>query len=280
MFNFFARTENESFEISFVIAYFFMIIYFVTPWGVKYLYSSREKFAFKNKVILLSGIIFGIIFFVFLSVSFKNKIGLHWFVLFIPFFYLSFIILTNNLRRKLLKYNLIFTYSHFVILFVIVNIPLHYLENTKKLSSIVFFLHTDLIVKNLQAIPKGRLFATSYTTSSMLSYYKNENINMLFNNSKYGRLDDKLIDIRLLDGEDLYIFDYPQDISAVLEKNCATVGVETFFVKKAPYYIFKCENFQYANYKKEYLDIQKEKFYNIPKWLPIGDCYFNERYYK
>jgi len=280
MFNFFARTENKSFNGLLVLSYLLMILYFVTPWGAKYIYDSREQLTFKNKLILLSTLILGTVFVVFLSVSLKNKIGLHWFLLFTPFIYIYFIILSEQYRLKLFKYNLFFSYIHIGILLTILNIPLHYFETTKKYSDIVFFLHTDLIVKNLQTIPSSRLFTTGYTSASMLSYYKNENIGMLFNNSKYGRLDDKLINVKLLDGQNLYIFDDNKDVANTLRKNCLSVSLQTFSVKKASYYIFKCENFNYKNYKKEYLDIQKEKFYNIPKWLPIGDCYFNERYYK
>jgi len=276
MFNFFARTKDLHYHLKTVLGYIFILIYLLTPWGLYFLIKSKENF---NKYIL-SFILFssGVGLFVFLMVSLKAKIGLHWLLLFMPYLIMLFVFVSDRYREKLIKYNIYFTYTHIAILLVILLIPVTLLKDSKKYKDILLFTKTKEICQKIDKY--SPLFTTGYTSSSILSYYCKKDIHMILNNSKYGRLDDKLLNIKNLENKTIYIFDKRN-----IDKNKLLKVFQEVEIIKVPflnqmYYIAKCKNLKYENYKKLYLDIQKDKFYNIPDWLPKGKCYFLDRYYK
>ncbi len=277
MFNFFARTQSE-YNFETITNFFVIIIYLVTPWAFYFLYKSRKNFV-NNDLMKLIVSILGLIFAVFFLVALKNELGIHWFILFIPYLFLLFSFLDDKYLHKLFLYNSIFTIIHIAILFIVLSIPVSMLEKQKYYSDVIYATKPELICKKFEQYSDDELFTMGYTTASMLSYSCKRDIKMLFNSSKFGRLDDKLLDIRTLDKKDIYLFDNHKIKTRELSGVCSEVSIEEFDVEGAKFHMAKCENFNFENYKKEYLALQKERFYTIPKWLPIGKCYFLDRYY-
>lgn len=278
MFNFFARTEDNAYNIKTVLGYFALIAYIVTPWGLYFLYKTNFTKRKPLQKLLVSILALG--FFVFFMVSLKNKIGLHWFLLFTPYIFLLFSFLHENNQTKLFKYNAIFTFVHIGILVVVLLLPTSLLENHKKYSDIVMYTQTDKVCEQLDKLSDDRIFTFSYSTSSVLSHYCEKKITVLFNNSKYGRMDDKLLDVRELKDKDITLFNKRAINTKQLEEVCKEVSVDKINIQDANFYLATCKEFNYDNYKASYLDVQHEKYYNIPDWLPIGECYFKERYYQ
>jgi len=277
MFNFFARTENLEYNMKTLFGYIFILMYLITPWGIYYIYKSKENINNKKLfVFILSAISIGLS--IFLVVSLKKKIGLHWLLLFMPYIFMLFSFIKEKYKIKFIKYNLIFTYIHITVLMVILLMPLKQFEYNKKYKSIILFTKTNKICNQLESYKN--LYTTGYTSASLLSYHCKKDIKMIMNNSKYGRLDDKLVNIKELENKTIYIFNKNEPNIKELNKIFENVRIDSFKVMNKLFYISKCENLKYNEYKKEYLDIQKERFYDIPSWLPIGECYFYNRYYK
>ncbi len=277
LFNFFARTEENSYSISTVFEYFGLIIYIVTPWGIYFLLKSKFK---KTKLFKLLVSILGIAFFIFFIVSLKNKIGLHWFLIFVPYIFLLFSYLDDKRSDKLFIYNAIFTSVHAVLVIAVLLLPTSLLKEHKKYSDIVMYTKPEMLCSELAKFNDERIFTHSYSSASTLSYYCKRDITVLFSNSKYGRFDDKLLDVRTLSNKDITLFDKIEINKNELNKVCSSYLLETFEVEGATFYTATCNNFNYDAYKKLYLDVQNEKFYNIPSWLPVGECYFKDRYYR
>ena len=124
-----------------------------------------------------------------------------------------------------------------------------------------------------------KLFSTGYTNSAMLNYHCKKDAPMLFSNSVFGRMDDKLVDIRELKNQDLYIFNNREMRVEEFSNVCEEVKIHTFKMEEATFYVSECLAFDYDKYKQYYLSVQQKKFYDIPEWLPQGKCYFNDRYY-
>jgi hypothetical protein len=248
----------------------------MTPWGLYYLYKSKKNFDKKLFIFIINAVSIGLI--VFLLISFKKKIGLHWLLLFIPYLVMMFSFLKDEYRTKFMKYNLIFTYFHIIVLVSILLLPDSLLQQHKRYKSLLLFTHTNQICKNIE--PYNDLFTTGYTSASILSYHCKKDIKVILNNSKYGRLDDKLINIKKLQHKTIQIFYKSLPNKKELKKVFEKVSIKSFVVLNQTFYIAICKNLNYKSYKKQYLDIQKEKFYNIPEWLPVGKCYFLDRYYK
>jgi len=279
LFNFFARTTDSSYQFSTVIGYFGTIFYLLTPWGVYFLLKSKNNFK-RSKLLNFLILILGFMFIVFLVVSLKKNIGLHWFLLFIPYMYLLFSFLDYSKLDKLFKYNAIFSFVHIFVFLVIIFIPKSLFSEHKKYSDIVLYDNPKSICKEIKQYEDGEFFTFSYSTSSFLSYYCKRDISMLFNNSKYGRFDDKLIDVRELDTKNIVIMNKKVIKPNTYNEICKNANVKEKLIGGAKFYFLECNEFSYEIYKKKYLQKQRNKYYNIPDWLPKGSCYFEDRYFK
>jgi len=277
LFNFFARTKDSSYHFSTLITYFVMILYIITPWGAFYLLKKKKK----TDILRFVFPILAVGFFVFLMVALKHKIGLHWFLLFTPYIFLLFGIVQDESLKKIFFYNYIFSLVHIAIFLILIFIPKSLFIANKKYSDIIFFTKTISVCDALKPYNDKSLFATGYTSASVLSYYCKRDISMIFNNSKYGREDDKLLDVRELDKKDIFIFDRRKILKDDFKDVCQNISVKKLFTKeKSSFEVAKCENFSYKKYKERFLKVQRERFYKIPKWLPVGKCYFLDRYFK
>lgn len=276
LFNFFARTEDSSYNISSTLGYFGLILYIFTPWGLYFLYKTNF---IKNNLLKLLVSILSVAFFIFLIVSLKKSIGLHWFLIFIPYIFLLFSFMDDKYLKKLFHYNVIFTFVHIIILITILNIPASLLSEHRKYSDIVMYTQPEALCKKLGIFDDERIFTLGYSTASLLSHYCKREIHVIFNNSKYGRMDDKLLDIRTLSNKDITIFNKGPISEEQLQRVCSSFEQSSFELSGATFYTASCRNFNYDEYKKRYLEYQNEHFYNIPKWLPVGKCYFKERYF-
>lgn len=283
MFNFFARTESH-YNFETFSNFLLNLVYVVTPWAFWFFYKSKKNFV-KDELLILLSLILGLMFLVFFTVSLKNLMGIHWFILFLPYIFLLFAYLDDKYLHKLFKYNAIFTAMHIVILLSVL-IALHLLPNSVFKPS--YFYEDAVLSSNMketcQVLDKEygdkKLFSTGYTNSAMFNYYCKKEMPMIFSNSVFGRMDDKLVDVRSLKDTDFYIFNNREIKTKEYENVCDEVKIETFGVEDATFYVAECKGFNYESYKTHYLNIQQKKFYDIPEWLPQGKCYFNDRYYK
>jgi hypothetical protein len=181
--------------------------------------------------------------------------------------------------KKFFRYNALFTSIHIAILITILNIPTSLLSEHKKYSDIVMYTQPEALCEKLEGFDDERIFTLGYSTASLLSHYCKREINVIFNNSKYGRMDDKLLDIKTLQSKDITIFNKNSINEEQLQSVCSSFEQSSFELSGATFYTVTCKNFNYNEYKKLYLEYQNEHFYNIPSWLPIGKCYFKERYF-
>jgi len=283
MFNFFARTESH-YNFETFSNFLLNLIYVVTPWAFWFLYKSRKNFV-KSELLTLVSLILGLMFVVFFMVSLKNLMGIHWFILFLPYIFLLFAFLSDEYLKKLFKYNAIFTTIHILILVAVLS-ALHLLPNGVFKSS--YYYEDAVFSTNMKETCEvldrdyadKKLFTVGYTNSAMLNYHCKKDAPMLFSNSVFGRMDDKLVDVRELNGKDLYLFNNREMKKEEFSNVCQDVKIHTFKMEDANFYVSECLAFNYDKYKKHYLEIQKKKFYDIPEWLPQGKCYFNDRYYE
>ncbi|MFA5453940.1 MAG: glycosyltransferase family 39 protein [Sulfurimonas sp.] len=277
LFNFFARTEDNSYNIGSPLGYFGLILYILTPWGVYFLFKTKFEKSTLFKLLLS---ILSIAFFIFFVVSLKNKIGLHWFLIFTPYIFLLFSFLDEKNLAKLFKYNAIFTFLHIIILVTLLLLPTSLLREHKKYSDVIMYTQPQTICAELERFDDEMIFTLGYSTASLLSHYCKKDVTTLFNNSKYGRFDDKLLDVRTLTDKSITIFNKSEINEKMLSEVCGSYTLDTLKINGANFYTATCNNLNYENYKKLYLDVQNKKFYNIPSWFPVGKCYFKERYYE
>ena len=277
MFNFLARPK-VSYHPQMILTFIAYFLYIITPWGL-WMLAAKGHFrrdALLGLIVSILSVSLGIL----LIVSLKNRVGLHWFLLFIPYIYLLFIYLNEDTLKKLFKYNFLFSLLHTIFFLTVLFLPLTLFKNKHFYSSIVYTIESDKVCEHLKPYDDSRLFTFGYTSAAILSYKCHRELHMLFNTSKYARMDDKLVDVKKLNGKDITLFTHHPVKRDMLEKVCKKIETETFEVKKATFHLVTCKAFSYPKYKQHFLDIINRKFYNIPAWLPKGECYFKEQYYK
>lgn len=276
MFNFLIRPEsNYSFKL--VVLYVLLGIYLFSPWGLWLL--SKSKFPPSTLRTLIITVL-SFVFIIFFIVSLKNPVGLHWFLLFVPYMYILFIYLDEKSLKKLFKYNYIFSLLHGVLLMAIVLLPTAMFKEHKQYSTIVYVTQPDEICKVLDNYTDKQLFTLGYTSASILAYQCKRDLHMLFNTSKFGRMDDALLNVKELDGKDITVFDSHPIQQRAFSNVCTSLNVRSFVVQGADFYLATCQQFSYPRYKAIYLETIRQKIYNIPAWLPQGQCYFEDMYYR
>ena len=278
LFNFFARSDDHGFNINRVMGFFALFTYILTPWGVYFIIRAKNKTqAIKLNRLLL--FILGLVFIVFFIVSMKNRIGLHWFLLFIPYMYLLFVYLDAKQLRKMFLFNAIFSFIHIAILMVVIFTPKNLFEDFRRYSDVVLMDNPQAVCRGIEEYDANRFFTSGYTSASFLSYHCKKDISMLFYDRKYARYDDKLVDVRELQDENIVFMNKRKMDESYMRGVCTDVSIEKKMLGGAPFYFAQCKGFNYDVYKKEFLDFANENYYNIPDWLPVGECYFKDRYY-
>lgn len=274
MFNFFSRPKS-AFDPKMVGVFVAITVYLFTPWGL-WMLRKAEFNSGKIRGLIVS--VLGLAFTVFFIVSLKNEVGLHWFLLFLPYMYLLFAYLDEERQHRLFRYNFIFAAVHGAVLVTILLLPLSLFEKNRSYASIVYAVSPEAICKRISHYDDDTLFTMGYTSAAMLSYACDREIKMLFNTSKYGRMDDVLTDAGKLDGRDITIFRHKPIAKEKLLKACESVEVESFEVRKATFYLATCRRFSYKKYKRHFIEPLFRSYYNIPSWLPQGKCYMKEKY--
>ncbi|MEA2111055.1 MAG: glycosyltransferase family 39 protein [Campylobacterota bacterium] len=278
LFNFFARTQDSSYSVKGMIGLTVSLVYILAPWGIYYLFKERSHF--KNSILLtLLGSILIFTLAIFSLVALKKSVGLHWLLLFVPYLFLLFSFLNESYLRKIIRFNARFTYIHIALVTLVLLTPISLFKEHKRYSDAVLLSEPQKICKALDEHNLEKLYGFGYSMTSLLSYHCSRDIKVLYNSNKYGRFDDKLINVRTLNNQDLTFIDKRNIYAPYLESTCKNSSVENIKIHNANFYILRCESFDYEAYKNQILSAQKERFYTIPEWLPVGECYFLDRYY-
>ena len=175
------------------------------PWNLYYVWKSKKNIK-NNGIFKFIFFILLVPFLVFLIVSLKNDVGLHWFLLFVPYIFLLFLCVEKRYLRSMFNYSLIFTFLHIVIVLIVLSIPTSILSKHKKYNKLAVFIEPQVICDSLKNIDDNIIFTFGYTTASILSYHCDRHIYPLFDNSKYGRIYDKLINVKNLNKKNLQFF--------------------------------------------------------------------------
>jgi hypothetical protein len=216
-----------------------------------------------------------------LVLSFKKVIGLHWVLAFYPFLYvILFYILLGEEMLKAIKYMMIFSLVHLVVIGTVLSIPVNWFKSNKNYDMIIMGTHPKAVIMHLQPYFADFWPATpSYADSALLTYHSKHYFSVFGTGSHHGREDDFLTDYRQLDGRNIMIVrtSPPGNEYAPFFR---TVEIKEFDVFGAKYYAVLGRNFNCPRYKERVLESIRKTFYNIPSWLPYaGSCPFLGTYF-
>ena len=125
---------------------------------------------------------------------------------------------------------------------------------------------------------KYTLGTISYGMSSVAGYKARKHFIVFDKASYHGREDDSLTDYKKLDGKNILLFKRTELNLDRLSRYFESSQRKSFKVREATFELLIGNGFNYALYRDEVLTKINQDYYNIPDWLPIGQCEFKEKY--
>jgi 4-amino-4-deoxy-L-arabinose transferase-like glycosyltransferase len=213
---------------------------------------------------------------VFALLSPVRRIGLHWLLSFVPALILTVALALE--RRALVitgRWFAGFAVLHAIVLAALVAMPLETWKGRRFYQNVVLLAHTEAV---LQALPPGTPAYESYSMAAVMSFHAKRTVPVYGPGSSHARHDDIVTDWRTYQGRDLAILRRDEPVLAHYRPYFHEVEARRFEVRGAPFYAVLGRGFDYAAYREGVLKPVRERWYRIPRALPVGRCYFFERY--
>lgn len=280
LFNLVNRTAGSGFSAGTMLTYLVMLVYLVTPPILYYLFKQwrdvKESLTSRQSVF---GGLFLIPIGLFFLLSFWKEIGLHWLLSFYPFLFLALApILSTQQLRKCHYFMLPFTVLHLVIIgAVLVLAPGIAREiDEKTYRDAVFGMRAEQIIDAMSEYDAAIMMTESYSKSALLAYHTRQPVPVFSVSSYHGREADKRTDFRQLDGKDIVIFSYHRQEK--YRPYFRDSEIHRVDVEDTHFYLFIGRGFDYQIYRDDILREVVDRYYQIPDYLPTGQCYMYERY--
>lgn len=277
-FNLLARSEGGSgLHWDYVGGYLAMLVYVLMPWVLWYLITQRRRW-WRSELML--PIAAGLVpLWMFLVVSLKREIGVHWLLAFAPFAYTLVTALTETAQRRILKLSIGFAGFHAVLLLLIAAIPASVLVEKTKHGDYAMYIQPEELCAELEPWAAEPMFAGGYTMSAMVAQLCDREVSSLFSLSKYGRLADTRVDLREYDRKRLIYIDKGEIELDKLSPFFSSVELKELDIGGAKLSLVVGEGFDYMAYRSKYLRRIEQQFYQRPDWLPPASCPFTDRYF-
>jgi 4-amino-4-deoxy-L-arabinose transferase-like glycosyltransferase len=217
---------------------------------------------------------------VFALLSPVKRIGLHWLIAFMPALVMTAAL---TLERRALVVTLrwfgALAVLHAALFIALLVPPLDTWKNTRAHQRLVLLAVPQSVLEPLgPLLARYRLAAESYSIAALLSYHARRHVPVFGPGSSHARHDDILTDWRRYDGGDLLIL--RRDAAELDRYRPYFREVEAHEVPGGGtrHFAVLGRGFDYAAYREGVLRDVRARWYRIPAWLPVGACYFFERY--
>ena len=284
LFNFYTRNEGEQLSLGKVAIFLGTQIYLMTPPVIYYLFKHRARFGQKieHGHFKLFAYAFLLPMAAFAILSLKKTIGLHWVLAFYPFLYLLLhLFLSRDELFKSLKFMAWLSAAHLAAIAVIAALPMETWKQNKLYDGIVFMFKNDEVAEKVRPYEQQQFLLASdgYTPAAIISYHYGKDFFVFGEGSHYARQDDMVTDFRQFSGRNILILRKSAPDMAQYAPYFKSVESRQFELRGVTFYFVLGYGFDYDNYRKLVLKPIKDKYYNIPAYLPHTSCYFCEKYF-
>ncbi|GAB4296406.1 MAG: hypothetical protein Kow0096_13830 [Thiohalomonadaceae bacterium] len=282
LFNLFVRHSGSRFNWSGPLFYLLMLAYLVTPWLLWYIWQRRAalRSALARRDLFLWLWLLPLV--LFLSISFTVRIGLHWVLAFYPFLFLFLPRLLNTIQlRRSVRFMAGFSALHLVLIAAVLLMPPDVLKGRPVLyHDLIFGSHSGEFWQQMRPHVDGYALATeSYVYSAILEHRTGERFAVFGEASKYGRQDDMLTDYRALDGKDIAVLIYAGKGVENYARYFERYETREISVRGVTDVLLLGRGFRYELYRNKVLRQTQQQFYRLPGYLPLGACYFYDKYF-
>ena len=280
MFNVINRNQDVSWKLSMFLMFILFQIYLATPWALYYLVRhARTVLAEIKRQVNIFGLLWGIPLILFGIIAFHDT-GLHWTIAYFPFLALVMVPLHRKVLNRVVVFSALFSLLHVIPMGVLLILPVETYKAHPNYHDLVLGIHGDELYQKIRQRYGGDpvLATNGYYTSAVMAYFSGEHVIIFHDDSKHGRYDDKLTDFRELDGRDILIL-ATLDINDDYRPFFDTVTFEKIDVRGNAFNIAVGRGFHYETYRNLFLEKIRRKYYAIPDFLPVGQCYFFRMYF-
>ncbi len=283
LFNAYNRTSNATLGVKTIALYVLCTFYTLCPFALYRLSRVQERLraGWKTPALRALQLLWVLPYALFAVVSLGKTVGLHWMFGFIPLFFASAVApLTERELRPSLIYLGTFSLLHVVAVFAVVALPMSTWQKTKAHDGIVYHTRMPELLKQIEPYRGNAILVSAgYSVAAIASYHSGVYVPVWGLTTYHGRHDDLLTDFRRFAGRRLL----------VLHKGVPAAGEYAPFFSRAEetaihqdgarFTLIAGEGFNYDVYRDRILRTIRESYYRIPSFLPVGACYFCDRYF-
>jgi 4-amino-4-deoxy-L-arabinose transferase-like glycosyltransferase len=278
MFNVYNRNEDAAFELRKPLMYAGMLLYLITPVVAWLAWMHRNALRATCRQQRLTGVLVLVPLLFFALLAFKKVVGLHWVLAFYPF---GFVLMAFALPARSLatcaKGLAWFTGLHVLAVVAIGFTHLEQWEGKPRYFSIVRDFRTAELLAQVRT-PDSVLMADAYAPASSYGYTMGQYVPVFGPGKFHARQDDLLVDFSVYQGKTIRILLSDVPDMADFTPYFDTVQPLTFVQNGVTFHAVEGRNFNYEAYRAGVLGTIFQRYYNIPKWLPMTGCPFCERY--
>ncbi len=219
---------------------------------------------------------------VFAALSPVKRIGLHWLLAFLPALVATCALALGRAQLVAsVRFLAAFAALHAIAIAVLAALPLETWQSARLYSRLVFLSQTRAVVAQVEPeLARYRLAADSYSTAALLAYRAGRAVPVFGAGSSHARHDDILTDWRQHSGRDLIIVRRELPLIEDYRPYFRELELRRLELRGATFHAVLGRGFDYARYRERVLAAVRERYYRIPAWLPLGRCYFFERYFE
>lgn len=217
---------------------------------------------------------------VFALLSPLKKIGLHWMLSFVAplVLTLAFALPAEKLRRCV-GFLAGFAVLHAALAGMFAVVPLEAWQSNRLYSRLVLQFRTTELVEKLAAYRDFEPATDNYTLSSIVSYYAGRYFFVFGAGTSHARHDDIVTDVRRFAGRDILIVRREAPPEQDYRPYFRSVEFRTLEISGITVHLVLGRGFDYDAYREGVLKMARDRWYRIPATLPIGSCYFCEKYF-
>jgi len=210
-----------------------------------------------------------------------KQIGLHWLLSFVPYFFMAAaLVLSAAQLKKSVVYLFAFSAIHAAAIVGASLLPIETWKSSRLYDGIVFHVKTAELLQRLEPYAgKYEFSADGFSPAVTASYASGKYFFVFGTASSHGRHDDILTDFRTLAGKNILVLRKNPPDPADYAPYFANVEFRQFDLHGATFYLVLGQGFDYPRYREGVLRPLRDRYYRIPSYLPLGHCYFCERYF-
>ena len=283
MFNLYNRHGDAGWSPQNPLLYALSVLYMLSPVALYQFWRSRAALAQKlaeprARLFMLAWVVPLIVF---ALLALMKRIGLHWLLSFVPFFFITAALLLSAAQlKKSVVYLFAFSAIHVAATVGASLLPLEVWKGSRHYEGIVFHVKIAELLQRLEPYAgKYEFSADGFSPAVTASYASGRYFFVFGTASSHGRQDDILTDFRALAGRNILVLRKNPPNAADYTPYFANVELRQFELHGATFYLVLGQGFDYPRYRDGALRPLRERYYRIPSYLPLAHCYFCERYF-